>query len=146
MDRKPKIDFTPEQWFVRHKNVRHNNLLLEYINNFDYLQAFGQNNLNSMTKYIGAHNYLDKLSGYEMTWDSKHVCDRCGCALDESGAAKNVRLAWALGKDWMKGRIGLCSGCERDMEYFTQDDNEFSKAYWKNKSSMPNDWLRYAWL
>lgn len=148
MEPSPRIDFTPERWFSQHKNHRSGNLLYEIIPEFDYLSAFGQHTLERTATYIGINNYLDKLSGYEITWDGRHVCDRCGTPLDESGAAKSVRLAYALGKtEWIKKRIGLCNHCEEDMEKYTfQDESESSKAYWCKKQQMPNDWDKYAWL
>lgn len=148
MELGPRIDFTPERWFSTHRSSRKGNLLLDIIPGFDYLSAFGLNTLERTATYIGLHNYLDKFTGYEMTWDGRHVCDRCGGLLDESGAAKSVRLAYALGElEFAKKRIGLCDRCEEDMnQLYVQDDNEFNKAYWNNKYQMPNDWGKYAWL
>lgn len=144
MEHSPRIDFTPERWFSRHSSHRNGNLLFEIIPDFDYLSAFGNNSVS----YLGAHNYIDKITGYEITWDGKHVCDRCGAPLDESGAAKSVRLAYALGKnEWMKKRIGLCTKCEEMMDTLQQNDSEHIKAYWKKSNRlMSNDWDRYAWL
>lgn len=143
-----RIDFTQEKWFSQHKNTSHSNLLLDLVDNFDYLQAFGENSLDNTLIYLGEHNYADKLTGYIMNWDGRHLCDRCGAALDESGSARSVKMAYAKRGAWLRKSCGLCDRCDKDLdnEIFDTSDSEHKKSYWNIDNSMPNDWNKYAWL
>lgn len=149
MDKKPKWDFTPEHWFSTgiNRSQRHRNILLDVVPNFDYLATYGRNTLNNITHYIGANNIMDKITGYVHNWDGRYCCDRCGAIKELDGSAKNIRMAYALKEmPWMK-RVGLCLNCEAEL--YHKDEgiiSDTNSVFWKDKSSMPNDWAEYAWL
>lgn len=158
MDReKIKVDFTPEGWFRHGKTSELSGALVmrEIISDYDIMQSLFEDE--SIIHFIGGKNYLDKFSGYEITWDGNHVCDRCGKVLNET-ASKSVELANAM--TVFKGkRIGLCDDCDLALDpslgriekvelgyvvHKTMEEMEIEKLFKKHK--MPNDWNRYAWL
>ena len=140
-----RYDLTDDGWFRKGKSVIRGNFFMEVVDNFDYLQAFGEN---TVTRILGT-NVLDKYSGYILNWDGRHLCDRCGTVLEEDGSAESIQTAYAMKMfPHLKG-IGLCPKCDYDLNKKPNpliETTDFTQTVWWKQQEMPDDWQQYAWL
>lgn len=152
---KSRHDFTRKRWFSDKKNHSSSNLLFEIIPNFGYMKTFGLNTLNNVTHYLGGYNRtMNRYTGYVMSWDKKHCCDRCGKALKYAGS-KSVRLAYGVTKFKRLKECGLCAECDAQLEREIEKDNidgiiQYSggvRRYITTPRRQPRDYReRYIWL
>ena len=152
---KSRHDFTRKKWFSDKKNHSSSNLLFEIIPNFGYMKTFGLNTLNNVTHYLGGYNRtMNRYTGYVMSWDKKHCCDRCGKALKYTGS-KSVRLAYGVTKFKRLKECGLCAECDAQLEREIEKDNidgiiQYSggvRRYITTPRRQPRDYKdRYIWL
>lgn len=143
-----KHDFTNKGWFRGKKSHSNSNLLFELLPNFSYLRAFGQNTFQQTVKYLGGYNRtMDKFSGYILSWDKKHCCDRCGRALKYTGS-KSIRLAYGVTKFKRLKECGLCDLCDALLEKDSKDKNRTAPSkYIQFNQKTPRDYRdRYIWL
>ncbi len=108
-----------------------------------------------MTKYLGGYNRtLDRYTGYVLSWDKKHCCDRCGKVLKYTGS-KTVKLAYGVSKFKRLKECGLCSECDAQLEREIEKDHVEEiiqykggiQRYIRTPIRRPNDYRnKYIWL
>lgn len=142
------FDLTNDKWFHRRKSSYHGNLLFEIVENFEWLQATGQNTIENLHFIGGLH--LDNPSGYYLNWDGRHVCDRCGTIIEPNGYTKSVQMAYAMKVMPRLKYLCICLNCESELERERKEDSLYFKNLPKpfcwSKPVMPNDWDKYVWL
>ncbi len=150
-----KHDLTARRWFQDRKNRARTNLLLELIPNFGYKRTFGLNTIENTICYLGGYNRtMNRYTGYVMSWDKKHCCDRCGRALKYTGS-KSVKLAYGVSRFKRLKECGLCSECDAILERDIEKDNidgiisvkNGLNRYLRRPRTTPRDYReRYIWI